>query len=49
MWWLGLTLLEAFLMDVVITSFVVVYTFGFTWTYDFFYPVKQSEMVPSSK
>ena len=49
MWWLGLTLLEAFLMDVVITSFVVVYTFGFTWTYDLFYPVKQCAMVPSSK
>lgn len=49
MWWLGFTLLEALLMDVIVTSCVVVYTFVFTWTYDLFYPVEQCAMVSSSK
>ena len=42
MWWLSLTLGQAFLMDVMISAFVVVYTFVFTWVYDLFYPVEQS-------
>ena len=41
MWWLGLTLLEAFLMDVIVTSFIVIYTLAFTWGYDQLYPVEQ--------
>ena len=41
-WWLGLSVLQALLMDVVVTSFVVVYTFVFTWTYDRLFPVVQS-------
>ena len=41
MWWLGLSLLQAFLMDLVVTSFVVVYTFVFTWGYDRLFPVQQ--------
>lgn len=41
MWWLGLTLLQAFLMDLVVTCLIVVYTFLFTWSYDLLYPVKQ--------
>jgi len=40
-WWLGLTILQAFLMDMVITSFVVVYTLVFTWSYDRLFPVVQ--------
>ncbi|NNE64151.1 MAG: PACE efflux transporter, partial [Gammaproteobacteria bacterium] len=48
MWWLGFTLWEAFLMDVIVTSFVVVYTFVFTWSYDLFYPVEQRAMVARS-
>lgn len=42
MWWLGLTLLHAFLMDLVVTSFVVVFTFVFTWSYDLLYPIEQN-------
>lgn len=49
MWWLGLTLLQAFLMDVVVTSLIVVYTFVFTWSYDFLYPVEQCAIVSHSK
>jgi len=41
MWWLGLTLTQAFLMDVVVTSFIVAYTFAFTWGYDLLYPIEQ--------
>jgi uncharacterized membrane protein len=40
-WWLGLSLLQALIMDLVVTSFVVVYTFVFTWSYDRLYPVAQ--------
>lgn len=42
MWWLGLTILQALVMDIVITSFVVVYTFVFTWVYDRVFPVYQT-------
>ena len=41
-WWLGLTLWQALLTDVVVTSFVVVYTFFFTWGYDLLYPIRQN-------
>jgi len=49
MWWLGLTLLQAFLMDVVVTSFIVAYTFVFTWSYDLRYPVEQYAIESHSK
>jgi len=48
MWWLGLTLLEAFLMDVVVTSLIVAYTFVFTWSYDLLYPVEQQAIASLS-
>lgn len=40
-WWLGLSILQALIMDLVVSSFVVVYTFVFTWSYDRLYPVEQ--------
>lgn len=40
MWWLDLTLLEALTTDVVITSFVVGYTYVFTLGYDRMFPVQ---------
>ena len=49
MWWLGLSLVQAFLMDVVVTCFVVVYTFVFTWSYDLRYPVEQCAVAQFSK
>lgn len=38
-WWLNLTLLEALLTDLVVTSFVVLYTYVFTLGYDRLFPV----------
>ncbi len=40
-WWLGLSILQALLMDIVVTSFVVLYTLVFTWGYDQLFPVVQ--------
>ncbi len=37
--WLGLTLLEALATDIVVTSFVVVFTYVFTLGYDRAFPV----------
>ena len=37
--WLGLTVFEAFATDLVVTSFVVVYTYVFTLGYDRVFPV----------
>jgi len=38
-WWLGLGLFEAIATDLVVTSFVVVYTYVFTLVYDRVFPV----------
>ena len=42
MWWLSLSLLQALIMDVAVTSIVVVYTFIFSYSYDWLFPVPQS-------
>ena len=44
-WWLGLSIFQALLMDLVISSFVVVYTLAFTWGYDLLFPVKQEHQL----
>lgn len=41
-WWLNITLLEAFMADLVVTSFVVLYTYVFTLGYDRVFPVIQT-------
>ena len=46
-WWLGVTLLQAILMDLLITSFVVAYTLVFTWGYDRLFPVMQMPRIQS--
>lgn len=38
-WWLQITLLEAFVTDLVVTSFVVAYTYVFTLGYDKTFPL----------
>lgn len=40
MWWLGLTLYQALTTDLVITSFVVGYTYIFTLGYDRMFPIQ---------
>lgn len=47
-WWLGLTLLQALLLDVAVTGIVVAYTIMFGWCYDRIFPVKQSLSVCSA-
>ena len=37
-WWLGITLLEALLMDISFAAFYALYAFVFTWAYDAVFP-----------
>lgn len=37
-WWMGISLFEAFLIDVAFAGFYVVYAFVFTWGYDALFP-----------
>lgn len=39
-WWLHITVLEAILIDVVVTTFIVGYTYVYTLAYDFIFPVR---------
>lgn len=47
-WWLDLSLLQAIMMDLVVTSFIVAYTFFFTWGYDRLYPIVQEPISHNS-
>lgn len=38
-WWLGISLLDAFVMDVFFAVFYIAYAFVFTWAYDMIFPV----------
>lgn len=40
-WWLDLSVGQALLMDLMISSFVVLFNLVFTWAYDVIFPVKQ--------
>jgi uncharacterized membrane protein len=48
MWWLHLNVWQALLTDVVMASFVVVYTMLYTWVYDRVFPVAQPALEPVS-
>ncbi|MAY61597.1 MAG: hypothetical protein CML29_05245 [Rhizobiales bacterium] len=37
-WWLGITLLEAFYIDIAFAAFYMAYAFVFTWGYDAVFP-----------
>ena len=39
-WWLDLTILQALTMDIVVTGFIVAYTYVFTLAYDRLFPVR---------
>ncbi|KJS13823.1 MAG: membrane protein [Hoeflea sp. BRH_c9] len=41
-WYLSVSLLAAFLMDVSFAAFYLVYTFVFNWVYDVVFPVPQT-------
>lgn len=48
MWWLGLTLWQALLLDIGMMSAIVVYTFLFSLSYDKFFPVLQPDSIIQS-
>ncbi|TDH38700.1 PACE efflux transporter [Pseudohoeflea suaedae] len=37
-WWMGISLFEAFLIDIAFAAFYMVYAFVFTWGYDLVFP-----------
>lgn len=39
-WWLNITVLEAIIIDLVVTTFIVGYTYVYTLVYDFVFPIK---------
>ncbi|MDF3839278.1 PACE efflux transporter [Cupriavidus basilensis] len=38
-WYLGMSLLDAFIMDIAVAAFYVVYAFIYNWAYDAVFPV----------
>ncbi|AKI00098.1 putative membrane protein [Hoeflea sp. IMCC20628] len=40
-WYLGVSLIQAFLMDVSFAAFYLVYAFVFNWAYDVVFPIMQ--------
>jgi uncharacterized membrane protein len=45
-WYLGIGLVEAFLMDVALAGFFLVYAFAFNWAYDVIFPVRETRRRP---
>ena len=39
MWWLGITITQAILMDLTVSTIVMVYTFIYSWGYDRLFPL----------
>ncbi|MFD2737976.1 PACE efflux transporter [Sulfitobacter aestuarii] len=42
-WYLGISLIEAFLIDVGFALFYLIYAFCFNWLYDVIFPIPQSQ------
>jgi uncharacterized membrane protein len=38
-WWLGMSYRDAFLLDISLSAFFVVYAFAYNWGYDMVFPV----------
>ena len=47
-WYLGISLTEAFLIDVSLAVFYLVYAFVFNWVYDVVFPVPEGKPAPQS-
>ncbi len=45
-WWLGLTIPQALLMDLTVSTIVMVYTFIYSWCYDRLFPLPHTVAVP---
>lgn len=41
-WWLDLTYLDAFLLDISLSAFFLVYAFCYNWAYDMVFPVPRA-------
>jgi len=48
-WYLGVSLLEAFLMDVSFAAFFVVYAFAFNWLYDLVFPLSAQQTLAADQ
>lgn len=47
-WWLGITLVEALVMDLSFAAFYAIYAFVFTWAYDALFPVEDAPVAEGS-
>eukprot|EP00163_Fabomonas_tropica_P031203 TRINITY_DN7338_c0_g2_i1.p2 TRINITY_DN7338_c0_g2~~TRINITY_DN7338_c0_g2_i1.p2 ORF type:complete len:148 (-),score=14.08 TRINITY_DN7338_c0_g2_i1:297-740(-) len=45
-WWLGVSLLDALVMDIAFVLFYLFYAFLFTWAYDTIFPVPETGKQP---
>ena len=46
-WYLGIGLVQAFVMDVSFAVFYMVYAFGYNWAYDLIFPVSEKGRGPA--
>lgn len=48
-WYLQISLLKAFLLDVSLSAFYIVYALGYNWVYDWVFPVKPENKPETSQ
>lgn len=48
-WYLGITLLQAFIMDASLVGFYLVYTFSYNWAYDKMFPIQYFKYVQNKE
>lgn len=48
-WYLGITLLQAFIMDASLVGFYLVYTFSYNWAYDKMFPIQYFKYVKNTE
>ena len=48
-WYLGITLLQAFIMDASLVGFYLVYTFSYNWAYDKMFPIQYFKYVKNKE
>jgi uncharacterized membrane protein len=46
-WYLGISLIQAFLMDIAFAAFYLVYAFVFNWAYDIVFPILPAPQPPN--
>jgi uncharacterized membrane protein len=47
-WYLGVSLMQAFLMDVSFAAFYLIYAFAFNWAYDRLFPLPDWQTAPDA-